>query len=368
MNMSENIDAENKIVSETTMDITDKKCPNCAATVEYDPNTLSMACPFCGYSRKLPSPEESKEVEELDFESAKLRQSLDWGTSKKSIVCKMCGAEAVYDEAMTAGNCPFCGSTSVMPVDQDENIMAPGGVVPFEIDRKRAEEMFSRWLKGKIFAPSAAKKSCKAENFTGLYLPYWTYDSETTSAYSARLGYEKKNSEGKVVSVDWKPCRGVYEEFIDDETVYASKKTQNPHIKAVSAFDFSKLRTYSPEFIAGFAAERYTVGLDEGWDLAKQQITPKLRRNIGNQIRKKYRPDRVDSLKISTAFDKITFKYILAPIWIANFQFNNKTYSLAVNGQNGKISGNAPVSPIKVIITIAIIIAIIAIFMYLNNN
>ncbi len=366
--MAENIDAENKIVSETTMDITDKKCPNCAATVEYDPATLSMSCPFCGYSRKLPSPEETKEVEELDFESAKLRQSLDWGTSKKSIVCKMCGGEAVYDEAMTAGNCPFCGSTSVMPVDKDENIMAPGGVVPFEVNSQKAEELFNRWLKGKLFAPNAAKKSCKAENFSGLYLPYWTYDSQTASSYVAKLGYEKKDSEGKVVSVDWRTYRGVYEEFIDDEVVYASKKTKNPYINAVSSFDFAKLRSYSPEFIAGFAAERYTVGLDEGWETAKKSISAKLRAHLTTQLRQRYRPDRFGSLNMSTAFDKITFKYILAPIWIANFKFNNKTYSFAVNGQTGKISGSAPVSPLKVFIAIAIVIAIIAIFLYLNQG
>ncbi|MBO4580004.1 MAG: hypothetical protein J5715_07620 [Clostridiales bacterium] len=366
--MAENIDAENKIVSETTMDITDKKCPNCAATVEYDPGTLSMTCPFCGYSRKLPSPEETKDIEELDFESAKLRQSLDWGTSKKSIVCKMCGGEAVYDEAMTAGSCPFCGSTSVMPVDQDENIMAPGGVVPFEITNQKAEELFTKWLKGKLFAPNAAKQSCKAENFCGLYLPYWTYDTQTTSSYNAKLGYERKDKEGKVVSVDWRTVRGIYDEFIDDEVVYASKKTNNPYINAVSTFDFAKLRNYSPEFIAGFAAERYTVGLDEGWETAKKSISQKLRANLTKQIRQRYRPDRIGSLNMSTAFDKVTFKYILAPIWIANFKYNNQVFSFAINGQTGKISGKSPVSAIKVIIAILIVAAVLGLFYYLMHR
>ena len=47
------------ITAAQTEDVTDKKCPNCGATVVYDPETLSMTCPFCGYSRTLPKPEDN---------------------------------------------------------------------------------------------------------------------------------------------------------------------------------------------------------------------------------------------------------------------------------------------------------------------
>ena len=41
-------DGTENIKQETTLDITDKKCPNCAATIEYDPDTRTLACPYCG--------------------------------------------------------------------------------------------------------------------------------------------------------------------------------------------------------------------------------------------------------------------------------------------------------------------------------
>ena len=95
------------ITAAQTEDVTDKKCPNCGATVVYDPETLSMTCPFCGYSRTLPKPEDNgQDVEELDFASAKNRESLDWGKEKKSLVCKNCGAETSVDSADTAQCCP----------------------------------------------------------------------------------------------------------------------------------------------------------------------------------------------------------------------------------------------------------------------
>lgn len=357
---------EENIKKETTMDITDKKCPNCAATIEYDPDTRKMTCPYCGYMREIPAPESGKDIEELDFESAKLRKSLDWGTSTKQLICKNCAAEAMYDEAETAGCCPFCGSTQVMPVDNDENVMAPQGVVPFEISNEKAGFMFKMWLKNKFFAPKQAKEICKPENFQGLYLPYWTYDTNTTSSYDAKLGFDKR--EGDKTVTTWRHYRGIYQEFIDDEVVYASRKTKNQYINNVSVFDFKKLKPYDPQFISGFVAERYTLGLDDGWEVAKKSIKDRLKSNLSSKLRKQYKADHVSEVNMSTSFDDITFKYILAPIWIANFKYNDKEYSFAVNGQTGKVSGSAPVSGLKVFLTILAIIAALIILYFLFGN
>lgn len=357
-----------QVDSVSTMDVTDKKCPNCGATVTYDPSTLSMTCEYCGYHKELPKPEAGREIEEIDFNSAKLRQNQNWGTKKKSIVCKMCGAETMYDEAETAAVCPYCGSTSVMPVDDDENIMAPGGVVPFEINNDKAAQLFRKWLSGKFFAKRDAKK-CEAKDFKGIYLPYWTYDADTTSSYNAKLGFDYKVKQGDhyVTKTRWRNYTGVYEEFIDDQIVYASTKTNNPYIEAVSQFDFTKLREYSPEFIAGFAAERYTLGLDDGWNKAKAFIKNTLTTNLSTKLRRQYHADRVGQIMLSTSYDNVTFKYILAPIWIAHFRYGDKVYNFVVNGQTGKIAGKYPISPIKVILTILAIIVVIAIIMYLSN-
>jgi len=351
-----------------TEDVTDKKCPNCGATVVYDPETLSMSCPFCGYSRQLPKPEDNgQDVEELDFSSAKNRESLDWGKAKKSLVCKNCGAETIMDSADTAQCCPYCGSTQVMPVDDDDSVVAPGGVVPFEITKEKAAQLFKSWMKGKFFAPNEAKKSCEAKNFSGVYLPYWTYDSQTTSPYEIKLGFNHKDAKGNTYTT-YRTYHGIYERFIDDEVVYASKKTNNPYIKSASKFDFSKLRKYSPEFIAGFLAERYTVGLDEGWNIAKGQIKDTLENEISSMEKKKRKADSVSKLTFNTSYAKVTYKYILAPIWIANFKFKDKLYNIVVNGQNGQIRGEAPVSPIKVILTILVIIAVIVILAMIFNS
>ena len=44
---------EEQLFSETTEKETDKKCPNCGATVVFDPASGMMHCQYCGYSCDL---------------------------------------------------------------------------------------------------------------------------------------------------------------------------------------------------------------------------------------------------------------------------------------------------------------------------
>ena len=199
--------------------------------------------------------------------------------------------------------------------------------------------------------------------FTGIYLPYWTFDSETTSSYTAEYGKDYKDKDGNT-KTRWYTTRGIYDEFIDDEVVYASTKTKDENIKSVSSFDFKKLRDYNPQFIAGFAAERYSLGLDDGWKAAQVSIQNKLKQHIGERVRSRTHADRVRNVRLSTSYDKITFKYLLAPIWISNFSFNGKVYNFVVNGQTGRIAGKSPVSALRVAIAIIIAIVVLCILGY----
>ena len=354
--------SEQQIYSERTEKETDKKCPNCGATVVFDPATGGMHCDYCGYTCELPKPEDGNEICEMDFESALHTESFNWGEQKKEVQCKQCGAVTIYDALETAAVCPFCGSTSVMPAAND-NTIAPGAVCPFAITKDQAGERFTKWLKGKLFAPKKAKKSARPESFQGVYLPYWTYDAQTTSNFTGRAGYDKrvKDRDGNVrTETDWRYVSGIYQEFFDDITIMASKRQTDSGVRACEPFDFSKLVPYSPQVVAGFVAERYSVGLKEGWESAQKTIQSRLWASIPSYIRRHWNADRSDSVRFSTLYSNITYKYLLVPTWISSFKYKDKVYQFAVNGQTGKVGGKAPVSAWRVIIFILIIIAIIA--------
>ena len=360
--MSEPINpTDDQIFSETTEKETDKKCPNCGATVTFNPATGGMRCEYCGYTCELPKPEEGNDICEMDFESALHTESFNWGEQKKSVQCKQCGAVSIYDALETAAVCPFCGSTSVMPAAK-ENTIAPGAVCPFSVTKEQAGQQFEKWLKKKWFAPRKAKKNARPEAYQGVYLPYWTYDAQTTSNFTARAGYDKtvKDKDGHSrTETNWMRVNGIYQEFFDDVTVMASKRQEDSGVKSCEPFDFSKLVPYSPQVVAGFVAERYSIGLKEGWEKAQGTIQSRLRSNISDYVRRHWHANRSDSVRFSTIFSNITYKYLLVPVWISSFKYKDKIYQFAVNGQTGKVGGASPVSVWRVILAILIAAGII---------
>lgn len=365
--MEETNSFEQQVRTERTERETDKKCPNCGATITFDPASGKMHCDYCGYEGELTKANKENMVCELEFDAAVNTESCEWGVEKKSVECKNCGAVSLYDALETAAVCPFCGSTQVMPAATEKTI-APGGVCPFEVTKQDAGTAFTKWLKRKWFTPRKAKKNASPEAFTGIYMPYWTFDSETTSEFTARAGYDstKRDKNGKTyTSTTWRHVQGEYQEFIDDETVMASKRHEESGVKKCEPFQLSKVIPYNPQVLAGFVAERYSIGLQEGWDIARGQIHDKLDSNIRDYVKHHWKCDRVDRLQFNTDFSEITYKYILVPAWISSFQYKNKTYQFAVNGQTGKVGGKAPVSAFRVILAVLLGIGVIVGLYYL---
>ena len=91
---------ENKwVIGAVNVSSSDVKCPGCGASigVKFDAESLNLKCPFCGLSSQLPQPGSGKAIEELDFNSALQRASVNWGHIKKLIICANCGGQTLYN-------------------------------------------------------------------------------------------------------------------------------------------------------------------------------------------------------------------------------------------------------------------------------
>jgi len=356
---------EVKMEKSSTIEKTDKKCPQCGGVMDFDPNIGGMACPYCGYEEEIV--QDVGSAAELDFEEAEKTDNCDWGAAKKQIICKSCGAETIYDALDVANECPYCGSNQVMEAN-DENTIAPGGVIPFSVGNEQASANFKQWIGKKFFCPKLAKESAKPDAFKGIYLPYWTFDTDTFSRYSGKYGidrqekYKDSNGEMKTRTVtDWHRTSGTYQLFIDDELVQGSERHDSAMLKGLEPFETAKNVPYKPEYVAGFIAERYSVGLKAAWEKAKNSISSKLKSNISSKIVRENHADHAKDVKVSTTFDKITYKYLMLPIWCSSFKYNGKVYQFMVNGQTGKVYGKTPISVGKVILVVAIVVIILAI-------
>ncbi len=349
-----------------TIKETDRKCPNCGATLQFDPLKNGLSCEFCGHFEEIPMEKDDDGIEkgadELDLFSEVHTQGYDWGAKSKVIICKSCGAESVYDELQIADVCPYCGSNQVMQASEDLKTLAPGGVVPFRIDEKKAGALFSNWIKGKFFCPKKAKQSARPDAFKGVYLPYWTYDAKTTTNYTARYGIdeEREGKDGKKEThTEWYLTGGVQKVDFDDVLVFGSKRYEKDLMSRIEPFDTEDNVRYQPKFLQGFTAERYSIGLREAWETAKGKMWEKIEDEIKKSVEDRFNADHVEGIDGKTTYAATTYKYLLLPVWMSSFTYKNKLYRFLVNGQNGKVGGKTPVSAIRVILVIAAILAAI---------
>ncbi len=350
----------------------DAKCPSCGASIQFNPASGKLSCPYCGYEEEVeqPASEDEQFAKELDFKSAVAQKSFEWGKEKKVVICDACAAEMIYDALEVANVCPYCGSNHVMEAAA-ENSIEPNGIVPFAVTKEQANSNFRKWIKRRLFAPNEAKRSAKADAFSGVYLPYWTFDTKTRSTYTAKYGKNRtvKDKDGKThVETDWYSTSGTYERFIDDHLVRASKRYNDRILKKVEPFETNSSLSFNKDFLHGYIAERYSVGIEEGWGQAKSEIRHQLLREIDRHIRTKHFADKVSNLQIKTDHLKVKYKYLMLPLWLSSFKYKEKIYQFMVNGQTGLVGGESPISPIKVAFAVLIGLIVTGIFYYFYSE
>lgn len=252
------------------------QCKNCGAGLEFDPRTHGMKCDYCdsveiiGYESITP--------EEHDIFSAP--RNTGWDREAVTIQCDSCGA--TISAPKLAGGCSFCGSSYVREAKSNPDIIRPETMVPFKISREGARARFNSWLGRGLFRPSNLKELARPERLRGIYTPFWTYDCTVHSDWSAMSGYyyyetrTRQTNQGmrteKVRQVRWVPTAGSRDDIYDDILVLASKGLDEELVEDIEPFNLQQLEPYRTEFMAGWQAEEYAVGLPEGWMKARWLI------------------------------------------------------------------------------------------------
>ena len=342
------------------------KCEGCGSNMVFDPESQTLRCPHCGNKKSFGS---NKIAEENDLRQG-LFNSPQW-TAEEAVVfsCDNCGAKVVLKQGETAGVCPFCGTSHVRKTEELAGIK-PHGLIPFSIVEDKAVELGKTWAKRRFFAPRKFKKNIKTDNVKGVYAPCFTFDSKTISYYEGRIGKTHTRTVGSGKNrrtetyVVWRNISGTFRYDYDDLLVTAGSKFGQRELDKVSPFDTNNGKVYEEEYLLGFMAYHYDNELSDCWENAKKIIDKDLRAEILSQ----YSHDRVAYLNVSTTHENVTYKYVMLPVYVGNYQFNKKNYNFFVNGSTGKVFGKTPVSPLKVALTVLLGVALIVGIVLLISN
>ena len=355
-------------------------CAQCGADLRYAPGQTELKCDHCGFVQAIPEKAPRQKAQALtEHDLAKgLADDLPDAASEevRSTSCPNCGAVVEFQGANHASQCPFCATPVVVDTGSHRRIK-PQAVLPFELTETQARKALIGWLGSLWFAPNSLLEYTRAGRaMDGIYAPFWTYDADTDSRYRGQRGdyyYETEwvnvtvngkteRRQEQVRKIRWHATSGRVSRDFDDVLVMASSSLPARLGNELTPWDLGKLQPYSPDYLAGFQAEGYTVKLSEGWVRAQavmaDVIEDDVRRDIGGD------EQRVDS--VDTDYSDETFKHILLPIWMAAYKYSGKSYRFLVNGQTGEVQGERPYSVWKITFAVlgAVILAAGAAYLY----
>jgi len=349
------------------------KCKDCGANLKYLPGTPFLNCEYCGAKNEIET-EAVIEIIENDFESfLNEKEHLEDKQEINTVKCTNCAASTTLQPNVTSSNCPYCDTPLVVTNATTSSIIKPSYILPFKIDRKAATQEFVKWTGSLWFAPNKLKDYAQhsAEKLNGLYMPYWTYDTNTVSDYTGMRGVHYyvtetyRDSEGRtqtrqVQRTNWYPASGtVYNEF-DDVLVVSSKSLPEPLANELEPWDLPALVAYNDKYLSGFITESYQVDLKSGFEKAKQRIDPVIRSSVNQDIG----GDVQQITSIHSSYNDITFKHILLPLWLSSYKYKDKVYRFLINARTGEVQGERPYSAAKIAALVISVLAVIGTIIY----
>ena len=354
--------------------VKDMKCASCGGVLEFDPTVQQLRCSSC---KEITVFDKTGSVEENELSHYTDREKLSevWEHTV-TVNCKNCGGQFVINADEISGRCIYCGSTRTANL-KDFPSLVPDGVVPFKVDRAKASDILKKWAKKRFWAPRDFKKKLQELSLKGIYLPFYTYDSDTFSTYTAQAGdyyyvtvphTVYQNGKTKTVMrqerrTRWRHVSGHFEKFYDDVWITAFPEEKNG---VIVREDYSKdaVKPYSPEYLSGYSAQMYSKPVLDGFSDAKGEINERIR----GEIIKKINADEVAALNVDTSFENNTFKFVFAAMWLYSYQYKGKVFSAAVSGLTGRVKGKSPVSVCKVLIAILLAVLLLVGVWFLITN
>ena len=361
------------------------KCPNCGGPLLFEPKNQKFHCEYCGstYTEQEVSDFEAKQ------EAAKVTDSLissgsnaettdekekitdsdqkraDENTDEEIglFLCPSCGAEIVTDATTASTWCYYCHNPVVL-TERLSGKFLPEKILPFQIERKAAEEQFLDWVGKKKFVPKAFFDKKQIQNLSGVYFPYWAVDAELSGGISAQA----TNLRVWIVGDTEYTEHSQYEIQRGGETKFKNliknalkKNLSDKMVGAVQPFDMTAAIPFKNQYLSGFLTEKRDIEF------------PDMKENVEREFRQ-YADGLMEStivgytsvsnLQSNQQIKNIDEDYVLLPIWLVTYKEagNDRLFYYAMNGQTGKVAGLLPIDK-KKLWTVAIGIFILVLLL-----
>lgn len=317
------------------------KCPHCGGYLEFDPAKQQYKCLYCGTMLT------DQDLQGVGAESSTAQSSPD-GSARpqqplKSYHCQMCGAEIVTDATTAATRCYYCHSPVVL-TDRLADDLQPDGVIPFQLDKKGAEEAFRRYIGKKRFIDRGFFSKAQMEDFSGVYYPYWTTDIQGRGVYHGKgtrvstiASSNYITTTTRVFSVD-REGKLTFRHLIRK----ALNKADGQLSDGIHPYRLDSVADYNPGYLSGFLAEMRDVPRKD----AESSMVSEANGYVDNLFERSRKDFATLSGSATFQADQVKTRYLLLPAWVLTYKHrgDGAAYYYMMNGQTGQVCGKLPIS------------------------
>jgi DNA-directed RNA polymerase subunit RPC12/RpoP len=334
------------------------KCPNCGGPLKFDPSDQKFHCEYCGsiFSESEVSEIQKKQADTgLAKDTTAPTQEADAASQENPeegevgiFICPSCGAQIVTDATTASTVCFYCQNPVVL-TERLSGKFLPEKLIPFQIDRKAAEEKFVAWVGKKRFVPAAFFSRKQIQNLSGVYFPYWAVDVDIEGEINAQAVNYRVWSDGDTEYTETSEFsvlrQGIsnLKNFIKNAL---KKNLSDKLVAAVQPFDLSKSIDFKTQYLNGFLTEKRDIEFSE----IKEEVVNNLEDCATNLLRSTINGYAgVSNVQSAQTVQKLDEDYVLLPIWMVTYreQGNDSLFYYAMNGQTGKTAGVLPVDKSK---------------------
>jgi hypothetical protein len=263
--------------------------------------------------------------------------------------CDGCGGTVVYDAEREHARCIFCASVALRPETLDTPPPQPDVAVPFAVRRDRADATYRRWARSSWWYPAELRRL--EIGLLPLWIPAWRFDATVEAHWAALRRAPTQSGKQPVSGLDvaarrvWAP---------------ASLGLSENELQALAPFDESDAQPWTGDD----ARTPYEIGAT-----SEEAALGTARRLFASQARLDLsRSRKLTDCRVSVALADVQARSLMLPVLIGSFRYQDRPYRFVINGQTGQITGRAPIDYRKVAIVTAIVLAIVAVWLWYQRE
>jgi len=309
-------------------------CPNCMASLIYDAASGKMECKFCGclFDLETVADQEAKEAAKTAAGAETMECNI--------YSCTACGAELSVNGVEASTFCAYCGQPTIVfsRVSQE---LKPKWIIPFKVRKDEAVEAIRARFRQGLFVPKEVT-NFEVEKVSGIYIPYWlldTYYHDTQlirgvvgSGKHRKTKYFKREADCEFTKL----------------TLDASSKLNDESSQRLEPFDTDELKAFEVAYMSGYHADCFD---QTSKDLRETAIL-RTKELFDGQMLASVNARECTIESSNPQFEMRKAEYALFPAWFMTFRYQDKPYTMLVNGQTGKLVGTVPFDKKKVIATL----------------